>query len=243
MSEADYFETLEHTWPAAEKMDCGPFTLRRGLGGGSRVSSAYANGPVSVSDIEAAEHGMRGLDQSPLFMVRPGETDLDDLLEARGYEKFDAVNIYACPAVQLTDLPIPRVTCFVIWEPLEIIREIWISGGIGQARQNVMERVDAPKTALLARFNDKPGGAAFCAIHDGVAMIHALEILPHQRKQGLGGWMMRKAAFWAVENGARTLSMVCTKQNEGANALYASLGMDRVGEYHYRRLPTGSNAP
>jgi hypothetical protein len=30
--------------------------------------------------------------------------------------------------------------------------------------------------------------------------------------------------------------VVCTRANEAANALYASLGMASVGQYHYRRM-------
>lgn len=237
MSFDDDFQTalIDGTWPAAQYGTAGPFTLREGRGGGSRVSAATANGPATEADIAAAEAAMRDWGQSPIFMLRGGDGGLDAMLDRRGYEIFDPVNAYACPVERLTDIPLPPVTVFPIWEPLAIMREIWAQGGIGPARLAVMERAPGPKTALLARFNDKPGGAAFVAIHDGVAMIHALEILPHQRKQGLGKWMMRGAAFWAAEQGAHTLSVVCTRANAGANALYRSLGMDLAGAYHYRR--------
>ena len=67
-------------------------------------------------------------------------------------------------------------------------------------------------------------------------MVHALEILPHQRRQGLGRWMMRGAAIWAAEQGAQTMAVLCTCDNAGANALYCGLGMDPAGGYHYRQL-------
>jgi len=66
--------------------------------------------------------------------------------------------------------------------------------------------------------------------------VHALEVLPQHRRHGLGNWAMRAAAFWARENGADTLSVICTKANDGANGLYRALGMEIVGEYHYRQL-------
>ncbi|MFC6686886.1 GNAT family N-acetyltransferase [Jhaorihella thermophila] len=226
---------IDGTWPAAGYRDLGPFTLREGRGGGSRVSAATANGPATEAEIGAAEAAMRDWGQTPIFMIRPGDAALDAQLAARGYEVFDPVNAWACPVERLMDRQIPRVMIFSVWEPLAIQREIWAQGGIGPARLAVMHRARGPKTALLARFRDKPGGAAFVAVHDGVVMLHALEILPHQRKQGLGQWMMRGAAFWAAEQGAHTLAVVCTKANTGANALYRSLGMDTVGAYHYRR--------
>lgn len=234
---ADYLDVVDGTWPAAQYHHLGPWTLREGKGGGSRVSSATANGPVTEADIDAAEAAMLAMGQRKQFMIRPGDTDLDRMLEARGYQVLDPVNMYACPVGLLTDVPLPRVSVFTIWEPLEIMREIWATGGIGPARLEVMARAKAPKTGLLARHNDKPAGTAFAAIHNGVAMVHAVEILPHQRRAGMGRWMMRAAAIWAADNGAHTLSVVCTRRNDAANGLYASLGMQPVGQYHYRHLP------
>ncbi|PCJ08488.1 MAG: GNAT family N-acetyltransferase [Rhodobacteraceae bacterium] len=234
-----YYAVTEATWPSARKVTLGPITLCEGLDGGSRVSSATINGPVTDSDIAAAEVAMRDMGQAPLFMIRDGEDELDAQLGERGYTVKDPVNIWACPAKLLTDVEIPRVTTFCIWEPLAIQREIWASGGIGPARLAVMERAVGPKMALLSRNDEKPAGTGYCAIHEGVAMVHALEILPHQRRKGMGVWMMRQAAFWALENGADTLAVICTKRNKGANGLYASLGMTPVGQYHYRILPNG----
>ncbi|MGR3761648.1 GNAT family N-acetyltransferase [Roseobacteraceae bacterium NS-SX3] len=231
------YEVVEATWPAAAKRALGPITLREGQGGGSRVSAATAERPVTEEDIAKAEEAMRAMGQPCLFMIREGETELDARLAARGYEVKDPVNLWTCPAAQLTDAAIPRVTTFCVWEPLAIQREIWAAGGIGPERVAVMERAAAPKTALLGRYDDKPAGAGFVAIHESTAMVHALEILPHQRRKGMGAWMMRQAAFWAVENGAGELAVLCTKANEGANRLYASLGMGVAGEYHYRILP------
>jgi GNAT superfamily N-acetyltransferase len=232
-----FYEVVDVTWPAARKIACGPFTLREGQGGGSRVSCGSLLGAATEAQIATAEAEMRALGQSPKFMIRDGQNAFDAQLADRGYAVLDPVNIWACPIEKLTDVAIPRVTTFAVWEPLQICREIWESGGIGAARQAVMERADCPKVALLGRYNDKPAGAGFCGVHDGIAMVHALEILPHQRRQGMGAWMMRQAAFWGADQGATTLSVICTKGNDGANGLYASLGMDCVGEYHYRHKP------
>lgn len=233
---ADWAGIVDATWPAAQYDQVGPFRLRQGLGGGSRVSAANALGPATDTQINAAEAAMQVMDQKRIFCLRPGDEGLDAQLSARGYTILDPVNIYACPASELTDQPIPRVTVFRIWEPLAIMREIWLQGGVGPERLAVMERVQGPRTGLLLRHKDQPAGAAFVAQHAGVAMVHALEVLPAHRRQGLGQWAMRAAAFWALDNGAQTLSVICTKANMGANSLYRALGMEVVGEYHYRQL-------
>ncbi|WP_170467278.1 GNAT family N-acetyltransferase [Ruegeria arenilitoris] len=230
---------VDGTWPAARYETLGPFQLRQGLGGGSRVSAASAMGPASEDEITAAEEAMCAMGQRPFFCLRPGDEVLDQKLADRGYDILDPVNIYECPVDHLADQPIPKVTAFTIWSPLAIMVEIWAQAGIGPERLAVMDRAKGPKTGLLLRHSDKPAGTGFVAIHDGIAMVHALEILPEHRRQGLGQWAMRKAAFWAKEKGAHTLSVICTKANDGANGLYRALGMEISGEYHYRHLAQG----
>jgi hypothetical protein len=46
---------------------------------------------------------------------------------------------------------------------------------------------------------------------------------------------MREAAFWAQDQGASHLALAVTQGNTGGNALYSSLGMQVVGQYHYRK--------
>ena len=68
-----------------------------------------------------------------------------------------------------------RMTSFTHWPPLQIAAELWAEGGIGPARLAVMERVQGPKTVILARAQDRAAGVAFVALHDGMAMLHGLE--------------------------------------------------------------------
>tara|TARA_R110000787_G_scaffold65341_2_gene147107 strand:+ start:34078 stop:34788 length:711 start_codon:yes stop_codon:yes gene_type:complete len=226
------YQVIDHTWPAARLWTEGGWTLRDGQGGGKRVSAATIAAPDA--DIAQAETSMRAMGQRPLFMIRSGDDPLDTELAARGYAIVDPVNLYVAPVAQLTDVPIPRVTAFDIWEPLAIMLEIWAKGGIGPERIQVMHRAKT-KTAILTRWNEMPGGVAFAAIHDGVCMVHAVEVLEHQRQQGVAKWLMRRAAFWAERQGADRLAVLCTKANVGANCLYQSLGFAHVGDYHYRQ--------
>ncbi|MGP6086844.1 GNAT family N-acetyltransferase [Antarctobacter jejuensis] len=231
-----YFDAIDATWPAAAQVRAGPWLLREGRGGGKRVSAATAAGDWREDDLSAAERAMRLMGQTPLFMIRPEDGALDTALAARGYGKVDPVQIWSAPIGELTDLRLPRVTAFAIWEPLAIMREIWADGGIGPARLRVMNRVKGPKTGLFGRVSDRPAGAGFCAIHDGIAMVHALEILPEHRQKGLGGWMMRCAALWAEQQGATEIALAATSENAAAIALYTGLKMQVVGHYHYRTL-------
>jgi len=227
-------EVVEATWPPATTTQLGPWTIRGGAGGGKRVSAATANGPVTAADIPLAEAAMAELGQAPLFMLRPGEGALDTLLDARGYTVIDPVTAYACPTSVLLKEPLPHMTGFQIWPPVAIQEEIWQGGGIGPARLAVMHRAPLPKTSILGRVNARAAGTAFVAIHDGIAMLHALEVAPAQRRQGAGRHILRHAAKWAQDQGASTFTLVTTSENLPSNSLYTSQKMLIVGKYHYR---------
>ncbi len=232
-------EVCEATWPPASHKALGAWIIREGRGGGNRVSAATEAWPVTEADLPVAETAMRGLGQVPLFQIREGDEKLDTLLEAHGYVIRDPVNLWAVATAGLAETPIPRGTVYTMWPPLELVRDIWTDGGVGEARQAVMQRADCDKTAILARSGDYPAGAAFAGIHNGVAMIHAIYVKPAMRRQGAGGMMIRAAARWAKARGVATLGLMVTQGNHAANPLYADLGMTRVGHYHYRVHPEG----
>lgn len=233
-------EVCEVTWPPAARQHLGAWTIRDGQGGGQRVSAATEDWPVTDADLSAAERAMLALGQERLFQVRDGEDKLDTLLEAHGYTVRDPVNIWAAEVSRFTEEPIPRATAYTMWPPLELVREIWADGGVGPARQAVMERADCEKAAILVRVGDKPGGAAYVGLHDGVAMVHALYVLPALRRQGAGQLLVRAAAKWAQGHGAKVLSLIVTQGNHAANPLYANMGMTLIGHYHYRVRAEGA---
>lgn len=227
------YDVIEHTWPAATRARLGPWTIRDGAGGGKRVSAATGSS-ADVAAIKQAEAAMADLGQPHLFMIRQGDGALDSALARRGYRVIDPVNLYACPIATLTDVPAAPMSGFAIWPPLAIMAETWAEGGIDAARLAVMDRAAAPKTSILARVRDRAAGTAFVAIHRQIAMIHAIEVTPTLRRNGAGNNIMRTAARWAQDQGARYFSLVVTDANTAANALYCKAGLTMVGHYHYR---------
>lgn len=231
---ADYFAATETTWPAAQLQRVGPWMIRDGQGGGKRVSAATCETAWHVKDLAVAETRMTALNQPVLFMIRGGEDELDATLERQGYRVIDPVWIYTIDATALAAETLPKAVAMPSWPPLAIQRELWAEGGIGPARLDVMFRAKEPKTAILGRTNDQPAGSAFVACEDKTAMIHAIEVTPRFRRQGVARNMLRAAAAWSLNQGAAELSLLVTKSNTAANSLYTSLGMRIVGQYHYR---------
>lgn len=234
MTPAMLARVMEATWPPARCHRLGPWLLREGRGGGKRVSAATAEGDWTAADLAVAETAMRDLGQPSLFMIRPGDERLDAALAQRGYRRLDPVVGYAAPIADLA-MPVPPMSTFPHWPPLEIAVSIWAAAGIGPARLAVMHRVKGARTVILARSHDRAVGAAFVAVSEGVAMLHALEISPVHRRQGSAQNILRAAAIWAQDQGADSLSLMVTEANAAARALYEAIGMRPVGGYHYRQ--------
>ncbi|MBT8411523.1 MAG: GNAT family N-acetyltransferase [Octadecabacter sp.] len=225
---------IDATWPAAKVTAQNGWMIRQGAGGGNRVSAATATTAASLEEHPRAARAMQDLGQTPLFMVRAGEDALDTALDAAGYRIKDATTLYQAPVATLATGRPPPVTCFQVWPPLAVQSEIWAAGGIGSARLAIMHRATAPKTSVLGRMNDTPAGTAFASIHQGTAMLHAIETATAFRRQGMARHMIHALAHWAQDQGAQTVTLLVTRANTGANALYTSLGMTPVGGYHYR---------
>jgi ribosomal protein S18 acetylase RimI-like enzyme len=242
MTADDIFPAIATTWPPASVQHAGPFTVPAPDPGGNRVSAARLTDTtarsVSEEGLDAAEAVMLAQSRAPLFQVLNTQTGLSDALDARGYIARDHTDLMVIASTDLAAVP-PPVTAFDIWPPLAIQTDLFEAGGIDAARRAVMDRATCPKTTLFGRIMDKPAGVAFIGVHDNIAMLHALEIAPVARRKGLASHLMRAAAHWALQNGAPWLSILVTQQNEGAQRLYASLGLKTVGTYVYREKQGG----
>lgn len=233
-------DALEATWPAAAVDDAAApgWRLRRGDGGGKRVSAASALIFGDVPDIDAAEAAMTAMGQDRLFMLRPGEEALDHALSARGYDLIDPVVIYVGDPAVLAALKAPKGVRWVEARArLALLDDIWRGGGVGHGRRAVMARCTGPSAMLMARTDAATAGVAFVGVDGDVAMIHAVEVRPERRREGAGRALLAGAAQIALDHGATTLALAVTEANEGARALYEGARMAEAARYHYRLRP------
>jgi GNAT superfamily N-acetyltransferase len=224
---------INSTWPAFNEKHHMGWTIQEGAGGGKRVSSAKM-AQINLPDVGAAEYAMHQLRQDKLFMIRDGDHDLDKALEALNYCVIDPSTIYVCETAQIAPETLPLAQSYAVWEPLQIMHEIWSAGNIGKNRVSVMHRVRGDKTGLLARDGDTAAGTAFIALDDEIAMVHAVEVLKSCRRKGVARKLMAQAAKWAKARGAIYMSLITTDRNVAANSLYQSMGMLPIAKYHYR---------
>lgn len=240
MTPAAVHALTDATWPAFAHHPCGPVTLREGRGGGARVSSASLRAnDLAPDDLLRAEQAMQALGQVPLFRVDPVQTALDDRLAARGYRARDALLVLAADTGPLARAHRPGGgDGLAHWPPVALVRQLWADAGLPPARQAIMARATVPKAVILghggAQAAGRAAGTAYVALGEDAAMLHALDVRPAYRRQGIAHNMMCAAARWAQENGAARLCLLVLADNDAARALYASMGFETVGNYHYR---------
>lgn len=228
----DLIDVIEATWPAAESVDRDGWRLRRGMGGGQRVSAARRLSPDAVIDVAIA--AMRDWGQRPLFQLANGDDDLDIALSERGFVITDRSPLYTAASESLLDDQ-PETGRILRGDiRVALMDEIWAKGGLGPARLAVMDRVTAPKQYIIARLGDRPAGTAFVAVHGKTVMIHAVEVLAEQRRNGAARMLMSAAARFGIEMGAPHFALATTAQNVAGNALYLAMGMTLTSHYHYR---------
>jgi N-acetylglutamate synthase len=228
------FEALLATWPPAENRRQDGWTLRRGEGGGNRVSAATLDG--ATDDIAAAEAAMRAWGQRPTFMIRPWDEALDRRLDGLGY-LVEAPTLIVAARPEAVAPPSPDERAIFGPQPLAVMREIWAAGGVGPSKLAVMARAVDPKTYLLGRSGDAPAACAFAACDQEIGMLQALEVAAPFRRQGLGTALTRAAAAWTAAHGATVYALAVEVANAPARAAYSRLGMQQVAAYHYRLAP------
>jgi GNAT superfamily N-acetyltransferase len=222
------------SWPPVAEHPVGPWTLREGPGGGNRVTCAVAEGGVTGDDLPPLVAAAARLGQPGLVMVRQGEDALVTVLDAAGWRMGEEVVLYLAPSDAFAAPS--TMTAFALWPPLAVQRLMWNEGDIGPGKQAIMDRATGPKTAILGRSGDRPAGVAFVAIAGGVAFVHALTVAPALHRRGTARNIMGAAGAWAQSAGAAWLALAVTRGNVPARALYASMGMEVVGHYHYRTI-------
>lgn len=236
--EAALEAALAATWPPRAEERIGPVTLRPGAEGGRRATAATAERALSPEELDAAIARMAALGQRPSFRLRPAEAALDAALAARGWQIEAPTDWLAAPVAALSPLspedPADAIPCEM---RLAVMTPLWHRLGTAPDRLAVMDRVKGPARILLGRYRERPAALGFVAIACEIAFVHALGVLPEARRAGLGRKMVGRAADWAQSMGAVWLIALCERGNLPAQALFSGVGMQNVGQYHYRVAP------
>lgn len=235
--DAALLEAFEATWLPAETARYGGLLVARGCGGGGRLSSIRAVGAWDDADLDAALARQAAWGEPGLIRVFDGDDKLADAARARAMIRGKPTVILRAELADLASAAIPDLSSFATWPPLAIQREIWLAHGVTDARQVAMTRMQGPRVAMLGRIGDRSAGAGFCAVSGPVAGLHALIVRPELRGHGLGEWMLRNAANWAMGQGASCMILAVQRQNASALRLYERTGFREIDGYAYYGAP------
>lgn len=230
-TQTELFEAVDATWAPRSFLKQDGWLIREGAGGGKRVSATTLLSDIDTTEINSAVTKMKSLGQTPLFMIRKTDTELDAVLNAEGYKIIDPVVILVGQTQKLARTP-PEETYSIVElnAPNDNAKAIWAAGGIDQGRLNIMARVKGAKSILFA----DQMGVAFAAAHNDVAMIHAVEVATEYRRKGVANALMYKAFRWAKDQNCKWTAVLTVKENIPARTLYQNLGMTETAAYHYR---------
>jgi GNAT superfamily N-acetyltransferase len=237
-------EAALNAWPALQQMLYDGWVLRFSRGYTKRANSANALYPSTIDVGQKiafceARYAERGL--PPIFRTTPFvPADLDQELEARGYERIDTTLV----------LHLDLGQCAL--SPSEQVHEHSLDDWLSTLCRLKSARPDDHRThrEILEAIPGRCIYAALVAV--GEAVSCALGVLEGElfglfdvvtasehRNKGYGAQLLSSMLGWAQENGARHAYLGVEERNSPARRLYGKLGFQEVYRYWYR-VPKGN---
>lgn len=219
--------------PAAERQLIEGWELRLGRGAVGRLNSVTTFGarPYRLFEtIETVERRYQNRQRPVRFRITPLDDELDELLDARGYQRSEEVLVMTMPTSPVE--PDPTV------EFKPGVTKRWLDG-YRRCRQDSEERVAEIGESLAALSLHHVAAIAEASV--GVAVreggwigLFDISVAAEHRRQGRGGRMSRQLIGWGHEQGAIGVYLQASETNLAARGLYESMGFHEVYRYWYR---------
>ncbi len=235
-------ELSMNAWPALHTNLYDGWVARFSAGYTRRANSVYPLYPSTLDTqhkIEVCEQAYRAQGLRPVFKLTPAAVppDLDDLLEARGYE------CEAPTSVQTADLAGVDVYQEDGVELAEAVTEVWmgdfcrlshVSLGHLPTMRAMLGSIVPRHAFATVRIDGAAAACGLVVLEDGCAGLHDIVTHPDLRRQGHGRQLVLGLLRWAREQGAHTGWLGVMADNEAAQRLYAGFGFAEVYRYWYR---------
>jgi len=237
-------EVSLNSWPALKQVLFDGWILRFSDGYTKRANSVnplYAsslelNGKVDLCEKRYEERGLPSV-----FRLTPfsSPTDLDRVLENRGYQRADPTTVLY---LDMKDREIRQRSSA---ELRTLKLDDWmglfcrLSRAPADKRQTHREILEAiPSTPLLASLEDagKPVACGLGVLEDRYFGLFDLVTDPEQRNKGFGTQLVSGLLSWALDHGARYAYLQVMTSNEPAGHLYTKFGFAEAYQYWYRIL-------
>lgn len=228
-------------WPASSVHYDGSWSIRITASHPSkRLNSVNPLDPGDTDNIKdrvaAASERFRAFGRESVFRLTPlAPTELEPFLERAGWNRFDESQ------VMIADLADVNLADAIDLVPqTDIVRYIdaslQVQGKTAELKPGLIDVVRAIKPAkglFLVDVDGVSAATAICVCDGGMAGLFSIGTAENQRRRGLGRAIVKSALKWAVAQGARKAWLQVETGNEGAIALYQSMGFNEAYRYAY----------
>jgi ribosomal protein S18 acetylase RimI-like enzyme len=235
-------EASLNAWPALQQILFDGWILRFSKGYTKRANSInplFSSSMNLDEKVAICEKLYAERDLQPVFRLTPfsSPSDLDQVLESRGYRKIDPTlvlyldlknhNIQPAPSAELHDEGLDdwiEVFCRFRQSPVEK----------HQTHKEILQAI--PSQRFLATISDS-GQTVACGLgvlENGYFGLFDLITDPQQRNKRYGTKLVSSLLSWAQENGALYAYLQVMSNNQPARRLYAKFGFEETYRYWYR---------
>lgn len=181
--------------------------------------------------VETVERRYRGRGRQVVFRLTPLDTELDDLLFARGYDRSEEIVVMHAPVTAAEQQGI---------EILAGVTAGWLERyaafrPAGPARAAEIGESLAALGLPHATFLVEEAAVGTAVLQGGWAGLFNVAVDPARRRLGLGRRVSEGMLDWAARGGAERAYLQVEEGNVAAVALYRSLGFEEAYRYWYRR--------
>ena len=208
-----------------------------------RINSVNPLDPGDKRDLEnrleLAARRFESYGRRLVFRQTPlAPAELDTLLDARGWERFDQSHVMVAT---LADLDLAGAVDRV---PLQDVGRwvdcyLHLSGEPVERKAGMVEVISStkPRTGLFVEemANGDILSAVRCVVDGDLAGLFELETNPGHRRRGHGSRLVGSALKWAVSQGATSAWLQVVAENEPAIGLYRQFGFEVLYTYFYRQ--------
>lgn len=235
-------EAALNAWPAVKQMDYDGWLMRLTGGPSKRVNSVNVRGPSSLPLVEKVRHCevIYQREELPLIFRLPEPLtppELSEGLADLGYQSFDPTLVLGRAAESNPDLM--RGLIFRQMDSLDfLVARAWMMGvpltALGY-HAKILNLI-LPEKALLCLFDDGLPAACGMAVHQADLLGYfSIYTRPSARRRGYGRAVMAALSQWGLEQGAKFGYLQVEGDNEVAQAMYKTMGFERLYGYSYRK--------
>lgn len=237
-------EACRAAWPSPREAVLEGWLLRAGGGSIRRVNSLnpLRGGPQDPAPVvAAAEAAYAALGQPAIFRAPDIAPEMAPRLAALGYAgESETATLCCAPAAGSGDTgrsaelsPTPSRAWLAARARLSAV-----DAAESQRYETMLGLIRGQRMFAATRHEGAIAALAYCAVHDGLAVIESVMTDPALRRRGHGRRCVASLLDWAWTAGAEAACLQVVADNAPAVALYRALGFIReVHRYRYFRKP------